>query len=321
MVKINKKTIIILSILIILLSLVFIFILKKDHTKNYPEEPIEFSSLSETTLDVDISSIKDFRKEDISVYSVVSEYKEELINTIILNLGLSFSEKEITLGDPTIWNDRSNSIYYYKVTDILVFKLKDGIDIGNSENSIETFFAKYIDIEYEFDIVEEEKTNTGGERIYGRRLLDEIPIEIGYGYEYSDYLEFNKNGYLIGGQILLTEFTKEDLNIPFVSDKYLQEVINKDVYPKEAYINTSVLTSVLDINYLDDAWGEIEDSASNCIGNKQETIFIFKKSNQKYLLPIFKITGTCEVEYEDNIYSVPTTFYTLAADPEYITRD
>lgn len=297
-----------------------VFLLKKGNNSNYPESPLEFSSLLESSLDVDISKIDDFRKEDIPVYSVVSEDKEESINEIILNMGLSFSEKDITQGDPTIWNDKKNTFEYYKVTDTLVFELGDRLSLEDGENIIETFFSRYVGLEYEIEVVKVDKTNTGGEKYYARRVVGGIPIEIGYGYEYSDYLEFDKNGYLIGGQILLTKFTKEDISIPFVSDKDLREMINKEGYPKEAYINTSILTSVLDINYIDDAWGEIEDSASDCVGDTQETVFIYNKSNQKYLLPIFKISGICEVEYEDSSYSVPATFYTLGADPQYVIR-
>lgn len=321
--KIKKKTflIIILSTVIVILTVISILLITKQKESKYPQEPVKFSSLSETTKGVDINQLKEIQSEDISLYSAIPSDGNITADGIIRGMGISFIDRNITGIDPKIWDNGKDFFRYYGVTDTLIFQLRNGIEFEKTDNVFEEFFRRYLGVIYNFDIVEEKTTSNGGVRIYGRRLLEDIPIEIGFGDEYTDYLEFNKSGYLIAGQILLTEFQNEGVYIPTVSNKYLREVINKEVYPKEVYLNTSVLSNNIDLYYLDDAWGDIVDSADNCNGNEQEIVFIYKNTKQKYLIPIYKILGSCEVVHEDNEYSVPAIFYTLAADPEYITRD
>ncbi len=323
MIKIKKKTLLIVSLLIVvvILTLISIFLLKKNSEAKYPTQPVKFTSLSQSKMDIDIEKLNNLEVKDIPLFSNEPSSGENLVKEIISQMGISFLDKDIEGIDPKVWDNGKDVFRYYGVTDTLLFQLRNGINVEETDNILEEFFNRYLDVSYNFEIVEERTTPNGGVKIYGRRLVEEIPVEIGFGDEYSDYLEFNKSGYLIGGQILLTNFINENVYLPTISEKYLKEVINKDVYPKEVYLNTSVLTQSIDLNYLDDAWGEIENSADNCKANEQEIVFIYKNTKQKYLIPIYKIFGECEVEYKEVVYSVPSSFYVLAADPEYIVMD
>ena len=311
----------ILATIVIVLVVVSILLITKQKESKYPQEPIKFSSLSVTTKDINIDKLKNMESKDIPLYSVMPSDGDINIDEIIQEIGISFLSKDITGTDPKIWSNGEDIFRYYAFTDTLVFQLKDGIEFEKTDSVLKDFFRRYLGVTYDFDIVEEKTTSTGGVRIYGRRQVENIPIEIGFGDEYSDYLEFNKSGNLIGGQILLTEFQNEEAYVPTVSNRYLKEVINKDVYPKEMYLNTSILSSSIDLYYLDDAWGDIEESGDNCNGSEQEIVFLYKNIDQKYLIPIYKISGNCEVKYKENSYNVPSTFYVLAGDPEYIVRE
>lgn len=323
MIKIKKKTVLIVTLvtIVIVLLLIILFLFRRNNESKYPQEPVEFTSLSQSSLDLDISGLRNIKSKDLLLYSTITSDGETTVREIMDKMGISFLDKDITGIDPKEWDNGKDIFRYYGITDTLVFQLRNGIKFEETENELESFFEEYLNVKYSFDIVDEKTTNSGGLRIYGRRLIGEIALEVGYGDEYSDYLEFNNSGYLIGGQILLTDFNSEGVSLPTVSEKYLKEMVNSDVYPKETYLNTSILTQSIDLNYLDDAWGEIEDSANNCEGSEQEVVFIYKNTKQKYLIPIYKISGDCEVEYKDVIYNVPSTFYVLAADPKYIVKE
>lgn len=321
MIKIKKKMVLILGIVIVILTILAIFLIQKSNNNTYPKEPIKFSSLSTTQEDINIESIKMPQKEDISIYTVQPSDKDTLINTMVKNMGIIFEDKNIKGIDPKIWNNGKDILRYYVVTETLEFQLKNSVKLEETDNVLKEFFYEYLGISYDFKITDERITVEGTKRIYGSRLVGGTPLEIGYGYEYSDYLEFDKKGNIIGGAILLTDFKKEDISVPTVSDQYIREMINKDAYPKEVYLNTSILTQSIKLNYLDDAWGEIEKSASNCKGKDIEVVFLFKEKNQKYLLPVYKISGDCEVKYKNVGYNVPSVFYALAADPKYIVKE
>ena len=321
--KIKRKTliIIILAIIVIILTVVSILLITKQNESKYPGNPVTFSSLSETSKDVDVKQLGDIKSKNISLYSTIPSNGSITADEIIKGMGISFLDRDIRGTDPKIWDNGKDFFRYYGITNTLIFQLGNGIKFEKTDTVFDEFFNKYLGVIYDFDIVEEENTSSGGIKIYGRRVIEDIPIEIGFGDEYTDYLEFNKNGYLIAGKILLSEFQNEGVYIPTVSNSYLKDLINNDIYPKEIYLKTSILSNSIELNYLDDAWGDIVDSANNCQGTEQEIVFIYKNVKQKYLVPIFKISGDCEVEYEDTIYNVPSTFYVLAADPKYIVKE
>lgn len=321
MIKVKKKVILILGIVIVILTVLAIILIQKGINNDYPKEPIKFSTLLATEEDINIDKMKMPKKEDVSLYTVRPSDEDTLINMMVQNMGITFAEKDIKGVDPKIWNNGKDILRYYTVTDTLVFQLKNSVKLEETDNVLKEFFYEYLGISYNFEITDERITVNGTKKIYGRRLIGGIPLEIGYGYEYSDYLEFDKKGNIISGSVLLTDFKKEDLFVPTVSDQYIREMINKDAYPKEVYLNTSILTESINLNYLDDAWGDIEKSASNCKGTDVETVFICKDKTQKYLIPVYKISGDCEVEYKDVQYNIPSVFYALAADPKYIVKD
>lgn len=317
--KIDKKSVmIILIIAVLVITALLLFFLSKESNSKYPEEPLRMKSLGKSTLALDISQVKEIKNEDIPIYYINKENHSSDVEDLIDEMSITLVQEPILNTNYIKWSKNGNSLTYDLLRDSIEFQFSTGIPMSIEDNVFSSFYKRYLNLDYSFEILSTDKNKENETTYYGKRLLGEIPLEYGYDYNYSDVLKLNSKGYLIGGELLLAEIEKKELFLPLISKDDLLKYINIEGYPKEHYLNTSVLTGTLEINYLDDAWGEIEKSASNCIADDFEVIFLYKNSDQGYLLPVYQFSSYCDVEYETKSYSVPATFYVNAVDPEYI---
>lgn len=319
----SKKTlIVVLAVLLVLFIIVFVILVKAPFGKNYPEEPLTAKSLGITNQNIDISGVStESNLSDIPVYSVERKVHISLVEDMLSDLELILKRTDLVQDTYVEWSDENNKFTYDSLTDTLDFIIKEKLNIQRGEDAFTSIYSKYLDREYEFVINSEKKNSDGGVTYYASRLQDNIPIENGYGYEYTDILSFDKEGNLTSGKLFLAEITKNELEIPLIKDSLLKQYINSTRYPKESYLDTAVLQSTLNLDYLSDKWEDIEKTATDCKGIEKEVILLFKNTDQGYLLPVYKVDATCNVTYENNSYSVPATFYVNAVDPDYIVTD
>lgn len=322
-IQLSKKVLItVLIVFSILFVVVLVLFIKAQIGKNYPEEPVPIESLGTTTQTVDLSDInKENKYEDVPLFKVEKKTHIALVEDFILETKLSLKKTEIEKDIYVEWKDENNIVTYNSITGIFEFKLNEGLSIERSTESFKEIFSKYFEKEYEFVVNREQRNNYGGVTYYASRVLDEIPVEKGFSYEYSDMLIFDEKGELIAGRLLLGEVTKLEILIPLIKDSVLNQYVNSPKYPKEVYIDTSVLQDTLQLSYLSDEWEDIEKSASDCKGSEKTVIYLLKGTDQEYLLPVYKLDATCSVIYKENSYSVPATFYINAVDPDYITTE
>jgi len=317
----SKKTaLIVLAIFIGIIIVVFVFVILSGTKKKYPEDPVKMKNLGSSNQQLEISSLDiQIEQKDLPLYYVRPKIHINQVEEMIDRMGLSLQRKDIVKDSYIEWSDGENKFVYDSVLDSVSFQLTRRITLERGEASFSTAFKRYFDLDYEFKLVRERKNLDGGITYYGSRLLDNIPMQYGANYEYTDILSFNTQGNLESGKLLLAEIERYDFYIPLINKRELNEYINTREYPKEHYIDTSVLTDILDIDYLDDEWSKIENTLDDCRARSLETIFLYKTSNQGYLLPVFKILSNCKVVASDNEYTVPATFYVNAVDPRYVS--
>jgi len=316
----KKNAFLILLLFVLILSIVLFLVLYAKFSKEYPNEPLKLENLGKTEQTIDISTLEETKNiSDVPVLYVQPKIHIGEVEQIIDEMGLSLEKKELVANSFIEWSDEENTFTYDSVQDIVTFQLTRQISLERGEKSFSTFFEKYLGLEYEYILENDKSSSDGGITYYASRLYEDIPIQFGANYEYSDILKFNKEGYLQSGQILLTEIEKYDLYLPVISLNELKKNINISTYPKEHYIDTSVIVDQLDIGYLDEGWEDIENSLEGCKSQDSELIYLYKNSNQGYLLPVFKIYSNCSVTYKGNEYTVPATFYVNGADPNYVT--
>lgn len=316
----RKNAFYILIAFIIIISVVLLIVLNSLYAKQYPDEPIKMKNLGKSTQTIDISSLsKKIEQEDIPVYFVHPRLHISNVEEMIDKMGLSLKREDIVKDSYIQWSDGENSFTYDSVQDTVSFQLTRRISLERGVEAFKNVFQKYLGIKHDYVLIKERKNNDGGVTYYASRTLDGIPVQFGANYEYSEILKFNKEGVLESGQLLLAEFEKYDLYVPTITNDELKAYINAKDYPKEHYIDSSVLTETLDLNYLDEAWGEIEDTLEECKAQDFENIFLYKNSNQGYLLPVVKISANCNVTSKATVYTVPVTFYVNGVSPDYVT--
>ncbi len=316
----KKNALIVLVVFISVLVVVLGIVLYSTFSKKHPEEPLPIKNLGKTEQSIDIKSLEmDSKIKDVSVYFVEPKLHIKQVEEMIDRMGLSLDRKDTVSNSYIEWSDDENSFVYDSVSDTVTFQLTRKVSVERGLESFTTVFEKYFNLKYEFKLVGERNNSDGGVTYYGSRLLDGITVQYGAEYEYSDILEFDKNGNIVSGQLLLAQIDKYDLYLPLISKVELSKYINTKSYPKEHYVNSEILVDTINLNYLDDKWGDIEKTLKDCKAQDYELIFLYKTSNQGYLLPAYKISSNCVVTNENQEYSVPATFYVNAADPRYVT--
>lgn len=318
--RINKYIKILIAVLIVILVFVLIIFFNKDkNSTNYPEDPLTFNSLGTSNLSLDISEASDIVEKDLPVYYVNSESQKERIEEMIRRMSISITGEAESESFQIEWEDDLNYFSYNTITNVLVFKISEAINLDEEESVFSEFFMKYFEEDYQFVVLKKETLSEGRINYYANRLLDEVPIGLGYGYDYTDILKFDSKGNLKEGKVFLGNISRTNEIVPTLSKENLSKYVNIEMYPKESYVDTSLLMEVLDLHYLDPTLQEIGESASDCKTAELDLMYLFKSNNQGYLFPVYKTVANCNVEYEDEIYSVPATFYINAVDPQYLT--
>lgn len=321
-IKINKKNrILLIAIFIVIMLLILVIAGVSKMSKKYPEQPVLIQNLGVEKTTLDISDSKSQEKyRDVSLYSIAPKVHISLVEQMIDRMDLSLKKEERVKDSYIVWGDGKNQFTYESTTDTVSFQLTKNIGITKDSESFSKIFKQYFDLYYEFNI-NEESTFKNATSVYASRVIEGIPIEFGNGNEYTDILKFDEQGNLISGYLFLAQIEETGLTLPLIKENELKTYINLETYPKEINVDTSVLTSTLDIGYLDRGWTEIAQSVKECKASSYITILLYKNSNQKYLLPAYKYNSDCKVEYEKTEYSVPATFYVSASDPKYVTVD
>ena len=317
--KYIKILVIILGILLIIL--IPILLLRGRDQVKYPDKPIPFNQLKKSELDLNISELRNFSETDLDSYRIEDTNRIQIIESIIEKMSLSLKKEEYNEGDLIIWKNAYDSFNYDSITGVLIFDLSKSISIYEGEESFSEFHLKYLEEDIKFVISKIEKSTDGETWYYASRLIEDIPVQLGYGKEYSDILVFNSKGELKGGTVLLVNTTREEYVVPIISKNELTKYLESKGYPKESYINFSVLNSFIDDTpYSFSSWGEdVIDEVYKCVGSEIEIIYLYKSINQSNLLPVYKIYASCDLEYKGRVFDIPATYYVNAVDPKYLT--
>jgi hypothetical protein len=321
-VKVNTKKKIIVGLLILLIiliiSLVLYGVLNTTKNREFPREPFTLKDFGKSELEVEISSDIDTLSEVASVYTISPMFYKTSIENMLIDLNLNLQEAPISNSEYVEWEGAGNRFTYDLISNIFTFELSRAISLGSEEKAFENIFQEYFDRNYSFTIGQTDVSSDDLVSLYAKRIVEGVPIERGYGYEYSDILRFDSRGYVKSGSLLLSEIEQEPVSVPLITIDELVKYVNLEGYPKESYVYASQLIDSLGLFYLDPRWEEIHSSAQNCNSNTLDLIYLYKSVDQNYLYPTYKVSATCEVEFEDVYYSVPAVFYLNAIDPEYV---
>jgi hypothetical protein len=213
------------------------------------------------------------------------------------------------------WQSKDRDIIVYNIDSTVLNIYLDSYPDTISFTSVESFISEYItpDIEY-FDINVDVNQDT---EIYtANRKIGEEELVTGYGYSDFFYVE---DGYLTSARILLADIEKSEYNVPLIKNsRAIERYLNDEKYPKDIILYTSEIIKLDLYTYEDFTLDFIYDE---CIINDIEPKLYFSSCDQNYIYYLYSIGGTCDLEYENELYSVPFAGFMNAVEPEYVKSE
>jgi len=312
---------IIIGIFIIALAVALYFVIRAQ-TNPYPKEPITQESLSSTTQTIALNDTQ-IEKSDGHMYTisktVMLDKVESFVQTIDAKLEQTIGEE----GSYYEWRDGDNYVIYELEQNTVIFSVKSGIvwdEASINGYSFSQFASKYFQKNWTYSLPVSDKQGTGETIYYAKRTLDNLNLETIFNKQATDYIA-TKDGKILYGKILLTEFIKSEDSLPLISSSGLAKYINLKGYPKEVYpaVNTIQSSVLSGIDYLTDDFDNIMKTLSNCRSTASSIIYLYKSLDQENLTPVYRLDLQCEIEYKDTQYTIPAIGYVNAIDPEYVS--
>lgn len=321
----NKKT---KTILIVSFSLLFVgicigvYFLIFTSPKSYPESPIKQTSLYTNPQEIDVKNIE-VESKDYPLFAVSNKVNLESVEKFAMTLDPQMKKTSSVEGKFYKWENKGNYVLYELGQNTVLFNVANGIvwnEADISSVTFKTFFKQYFEKDWDFELLFSEKTVDGFTVYYAKRLFQNYQIETSEYKGQTDYLGF-REGKIIYGKILLTEFSDTKQILPLLNSKDLDKYINIRKYPKEIYPNYSTLQTTLlsKVDYLTEDFLDITKTMKTCIGDSLVVTYLYKNFDQEYLTPVYKIDLQCEITYKDTKYNIPAVGYVSAVDPEYIS--
>jgi len=319
----KKKTILIIVIGVFVIALIVaLYFVYKSQTNPYPKEAITQDSLNSTAETISLGDTT-IEASDGYLYTVSK--------TVMLEKVTAFAKSIIPKSIQTInetgsyyeWQYGDDYVIYELEQNTVIFAVKQGITWNEASingYSFTQFANSYFSKSWTYSTPIGEKQPTGETIYYAKRIIEGLNVEMVLNNQSTDYLA-TKNGKIVYGKILLSEFTKVGEKLPLISSSDLDRYVNLESYPKEIYpeygpIQNTILSSV---DYKSEDFDNIAKTLSNCKSTSSSIIYLYKLLNQGNLTPVYKLDLQCELTYKETVYTIPAVGYVNAIDPQYVS--
>lgn len=322
----KKKIILIIIGIIIVGSLILLYFLLGNSSNNsYPKEPLLQKSLGLTSQKIALGETK-IEKSDGALYTVSKVVMLEKVEAFVQAIDSKMQKTAEEKGSYYRWGEGVSYVIYDLADNTVSFYLEKGItwseaDITNY--SFAQFVKQYFNKTWDYGIANiDKKSPIGGTAYYANRKVGDYNVEMVLDHWATDSLVI-KDGKIIYGKILLTEFLESENKVPLISSTQLNEYINYSSYPKEIYPSfMSVQTTVLaGIDYKSDEFIDIIKTQSNCKSSSSSIVYLYKSLGQVNLTPVYKLDLQCEITYKKTQYAISAVGYVNAIDPEYVSTE
>ncbi len=327
--KTNKKKLILIFLILLfivaLAILSFLYFSPKEN-KTYPADPITQESLiggDETKIE--LKSLEEDESIDYKLWEISNKVSLEEINLMISQVNPQLELTEQEEGEYYYWTDDKEGTFQYSLLrNYLLFNLEEGISWNEVEltaSSFSLFAGRYFDKPWDYKFNSKVPYPDGSTVYYAnRKLPNGLLLETADLYNETDYLTL-KDGKIVSGKILLTEFIDTGKYVPTLGFEELSKYINLSEYPKSIHLNPGKIATILSIEdeYLNDEILELQREITDCRATGSKMVYLYKSFSQELLTPVFKLGLECTVEYQNTEYSVPSTAYVNAIEPNYVT--
>lgn len=309
----KKKIRIILLISWAILILLGVLLFRRQRIKVLEDEQLdtvpqlqdrEFYNFSaKVSLDTDYSPLY------VCDSNTIPEYLSDLAEQIDPKL------QRIESANFVKWQNKDRDIIVYNIGSTILHIYLDHYPEAISFSSVESFIGEYISSNIEYFEINVD-VNQDIEIYTANRKIGEDELVTGYGY--SDFF-YVKNGYLTSARILLADIEKSEYNVPLIkSSRAIERYLNDRNYPKDVILYTSDVIKLDPYTYEDFT---LDFIYHECVINDINPKLYFSSCDQNYIYYLYSIGGTCDVEYENELYSVPFAGFMNAVELEYVKSE
>jgi hypothetical protein len=317
--KITLIVIIGIFVIALIVALYFVF---KAQTNPYPKETISQESLNSTTEPITLGDTT-IAASDGYLYTVSKTVMLEKVTAFAKSISPKSIQTINESGSYYEWQYGDDYIIYELDQNTVIFAVKQGITWNEASingYSFTQFVSNYFNKSWNYSVPTSDKQPTGETIYYTKRVIEGIPVEMVLNNQSTDYIA-TKNGKIVYGKILLSEFVKAGEKLPLISSSDLDKYINLESYPKEIYpeygpIQNTILSAV---DNKSDDFDNIVKTLANCKSSSSSIIYLYKSLNQGNLTPVYKLDLQCEITYKDTVYTIPAVGYVNAIDPQYVS--
>jgi hypothetical protein len=306
----NIKILIIAGSIILIIGGVLVLILDQKKQPKLEEELLDPITYFDDQADYKFSINTQIVVGNSPLYNCEANTVPEYLDTLAQQIDTGL-EKE-TESNFVIWTKKQKEIIRYDIntTELKMFLQEYPKKI--QFYSIERFVTNYLDSSIKHSRAEIDQGEEYAVYSANRQIYDE---EIFTNSLYSDYFLVH-NGYLQTARIHLARFEKTKYVVPLIANMdVLENYLRNEKYPKKIILDTTKIVSPSQYTY---ETFDPEYTYESCLINNIDPVLYFSSCNQNYLYYAYKITGICDITYEDDIYTVPFKGFINAVDPEYV---
>lgn len=320
----KKKIILIVIGILLIVSLVALYFVLQSKNNTYTKEPISQESLGTINENISLSKTK-IEKSDGILYTVSKTVMLDKVTAFAKTLSPKLIQTINETGSYYEWRNGDDYVIYELEQNTVIFALKQGITWNEASingYSFTQFVNQYFNKNWTYSNPISEKQPSGETIYYAKRMLEGLNVEMVLNKQSTDYLA-TKNGKIVYGKILLTEFLKSEEKLPLISSTDLDKYINMEGYPKEIYpeygpIQNTILSSV---DYKSEDFEKIIKTLSDCKSTSFSIVYLYKSLEQGSMTPVYKLELQCNIEYKDIQYTIPAIGYVNAIDPQYVSTE
>jgi len=321
----KKKTILLIVIGLFLIALIIaLYFVIRAQTNSYVKDPITQESLSRENKKISLGNIN-IEKSDGILYTIENKVMLDQVEAFVLRVDSKLQQTEKEEGSYYEWINGNNYVIYDLEDNTVAFGIEKGIawnEVSLTEYSFVQFAKEYFNKDWAYTISSSKKMNNEEMVFFANREIGDFKIVTILENQATDYLDI-KNGKIIYGKFLLTEFISTEKKVPLISSTDLNKYLNVLGYPKEIHpefgsLRTTILT---EIDYKGDEFEKVINTLSNCKSNSSSVVYLYKSFDQDNLTPVYKLDLQCEVEYKKVVHTIPAIGYVNAIDPQFVATE
>lgn len=321
----RKKIILIIAIGVFVIALaVALYFVFKSQTNPYPKEVITQDSLNSTNEAIALGDTN-IEASDGYLYTVSKTVMLEKVAAFVRSINPKAVQTIDETGSYYEWRYGDDYVIYELEQNTVIFSVKQGITWNEASingYSFSQFVNTYFGKSWTYSTPVSEKQPTGETIYYAKRMIEGLNIEMVLNKQSTDYLA-TKNGNIVYGKVLVSEFAKVEGKLPLISSSDLDKYVNLESYPKEIYPEYgSIQNTILSVvDYKSEDFDKIIKTLANCKSTSSSIIYLYKSLNQGNLTPVYKLDMQCELTYEKTIYTISAIGYVNAIDPKYVSSE